>query len=344
MAIVDKIEIFAPTVKPIVSLSNFTLEDEPLSLFYIEQDLSWQLGAKTIPLGKIRLYSSSNVVIDRLLLGFSLIAMTAVIKIMALAFLFLWRFKRFLGRPLQRLTSQVDEIQLDKIGQKRIDLWVEDNNELRHLQEQINLMLSKIEHDSQTMLKTEKEGRHLLEQEVELRTPELVKSNQQLEEMASIDYVTRIHHRRSFFEKAQILFDLTIRQRQPLCMLALDIGHFKLVNDTYGHSVGDLALGHFSQLIETLLRQSDLFGRVGGEEFGILLPDTDMSGAHHLAEKLCALIHDTPMIVDKDIIHMRVSIGLVECLQDEVEIATIFKRADTCLYRPKDKGRNRVEI
>lgn len=344
MPVIDRVEVLDPNGKALIELKNYTSESPPLSLFSIEEPLTWTLANKQIALGTLRLWSSSDVIFDRVLFGFSVIALNAVIKITVLWYLFLWAFRRFLGKPLQKLMSQVNKIQLDKIGDERIDLNVEDDNELHRLQEHINLMLSKMEMDRQAMLSVEREQRVLLEEQVTERTEALVNLNKKLAEVAAVDDLTGIHNRRGFFEKAQFLLDLVRRQNHPLSLLALDLDYFKKINDTYGHDAGDQALCHFTDLIASQLRQSDVFGRVGGEEFVIVLGDTNLDGARYLAEKLCRLVHETPLDIEGDILHISVSIGVVERLDSEMDVESLLKRADTLLYKAKDNGRNRVEV
>lgn len=344
MPVIDRVEVLDPDGKAMIELKNYTSDSTPLSLFSIEEPLTWRLADKQIALGTLRLWSSSDVIFDRVLFGFSVIALNAVIKITVLWYLFLWAFRRFLGKPLQKLMSQVNKIQLDKIGDERIDLEVKDDNELHRLQEHINLMLSKMEQDRQAMLSVERGQRALLEKQVAERTEALVILNKKLAEVASVDDLTGIHNRRGFFEKAQFLLDLVRRQNKPLSVLALDIDYFKKINDAYGHEAGDQALCHFTDLIASQLRQSDVFGRVGGEEFVIVLGDTNLEGGRHLAEKLCRLVHDTPLEVEGESLHISVSIGVVERTPSETDVEGLLKRADALLYKAKDNGRNRVEV
>tara|TARA_R110001583_G_scaffold66894_1_gene191781 strand:+ start:11859 stop:13160 length:1302 start_codon:yes stop_codon:yes gene_type:complete len=344
MPIVDGVDVFDDNDKPLIQHRTYSEDSKPLSLFFIDRHLSWSLSGQEIPLGHIRLYSSSNVILDRIIFGFMLIAINAVIKFIVLWTLFLWAFKHLLGRPLQRLMLQVGEIHLEHIGKKRINLGVGDNNELNTLQENINTMLTTIEHDRQLMLLAEEERHAWLEKEVALRTEELVNLNKKLSEIASTDDLTGIRNRRDFFERAQRLTDLALRQSSPLSLLALDIDYFKQINDRFGHSGGDIALCHFTKLISAQLRQVDLFARVGGEEFAILLPDTNRQGAQCLAEKLCKLIRETTLEFENTSFNMSVSIGVIEREEKETQVAQFFKRGDDLLYQAKNKGRNRVEV
>jgi diguanylate cyclase (GGDEF)-like protein/hemerythrin-like metal-binding protein len=126
------------------------------------------------------------------------------------------------------------------------------------------------------------------------------------------------------------------RYNQPLSMAILDLDHFKRVNDTWGHPVGDDVLKHISTLIGSLLRESDTFARMGGEEFAIVMPGTDVEGAYMVSEKVRkAVEEDVHSIIGK----ITISIGVGERLRSESYIKW-YKRVDAALYHAKDSGRN----
>lgn len=343
MPIIEGVDIINPAGKSILELRDFSEEQKPLGIFSIEKNLQWTLNNQDIPLGTIKLYSSSDIVLDRVLFGFVLIALTAVIKIVLLWGLFVWAFQRFLGRPLQRFATQIDEIKLEDIEDKRIELGLQDKNELLTLQSHFNKMLGTIENDKQALILAEEKRRNDLEKEVVARTQELLASNEKLLYLASTDALTGIRNRRVFFEQAQIQMDLAVRQGTPLCLLVLDIDHFKVVNDTFGHSVGDNVLCHFVRLISSQLRATDLFGRVGGEEFAILLIDTELEDGVRLAEKLRKCICQAKLEHETKEISLSISIGASAQSEDDKNINDFFVRSDSLLYQAKNKGRNRVE-
>ncbi len=343
MPIIEGVDIINPTGKSILELRDFSEEQTPLWLFSIEKNLQWNLNNEDIPLGTIKLYSSSDIILDRVLFGFLLITLTAVIKISLLWGLFLWAFRRFLGKPLQALTNQIDEIKLEDIEDKRIELDIQDKNELLTLQGHFNNMLSTIEEDKKAFIVAEEKRRNDLEKKVVARTQELQASNEKLLYLASTDALTGIRNRRVFFEQAQIQMDLAVRQNTPLCLLVLDIDHFKLVNDTYGHSIGDKVLCHFVRLISSKLRATDIFGRVGGEEFAILLIDTPLDDGVRLAEKIRKSIYQTKIEHGMKAVTSTISIGISAQSEDEKSINDFFVRSDSLLYQAKNKGRNRVE-
>jgi len=301
------------------------------------------LNEKQILLGSLILYSSSEVVFDRVLFGFSLIAISAIIKLSILFWLFIWAFDRYLAIPLKELMSQVNEVQLDQNISKRIDLSNIENNELSQLQGHINKMLSAMEMSREQLLEDEQAKRKWLEDAVAKRTEALQISNEKLKELATRDSLTGALNRGSFFETAQHLLILCQRQKSPASFVLMDLDHFKMVNDTYGHFIGDQVLIHFIHTIQTLLRKSDLIGRVGGEEFALFLPDTGMDDASRLADKIRKIIGNSTLEIDGKTITYTVSLGVESSEPKDQSIDELFKRADLKLYSAKIKGRDRVE-
>jgi diguanylate cyclase (GGDEF)-like protein len=123
----------------------------------------------------------------------------------------------------------------------------------------------------------------------------------------------------------------------------LDIDHFKQVNDTYGHKVGDMVLKKLSTLLVETLRNIDISGRIGGEEFAIMLPETDKTQAFDVAERLRKLIETSPITLENGLpIKISVSIGIATLKGDETNIDTLLNIADEALYKAKKSGRNKV--
>jgi diguanylate cyclase len=343
MPIIEGVDILNKDGELIISKRLYTPESAPLSIFDTKSDLSWELNEETIVLGSLVLYSSSQVVLDRVLFGFSLIAITAIIKLSILLWLFIWAFDRYLAAPLKELMTQVDEVELNQDISKRINLSNIENNELGQLQEHMNKMLSTIQKGRDRLLEDEQAKRTWLETAVAERTEELQSLNEKLKDLAARDSLTGVLNRRSFFETAQHLLTLSQRNKSAVSFVFLDLDHFKMINDTHGHFVGDQVLMHFTQTIQTLLRKSDLIGRVGGEEFAVFLNDTGADDAYRLADKIRQAIGDSTLEVDGKTITYTVSIGVESSSAEDHSIDELFKRADLKLYGAKDKGRDRVE-
>jgi diguanylate cyclase (GGDEF)-like protein/hemerythrin-like metal-binding protein len=175
---------------------------------------------------------------------------------------------------------------------------------------------------------------HILMELQELKT-------QKYERLSEEDPLTGIYNRRAFMQTIRHEVDQTHRSHRPLSLLILDLDHFKQVNDTYGHDTGDLLLRHFVQQTKKLIRTSDIFARIGGEEFALLLPNTSLEGAQTLAEKI---VKEIAALTLDDIapgLHITVSIGVAQ-LEEKMNLYQLLKKADTLLYEAKRNGRNRT--
>jgi diguanylate cyclase (GGDEF)-like protein/hemerythrin-like metal-binding protein/PAS domain S-box-containing protein len=166
----------------------------------------------------------------------------------------------------------------------------------------------------------------------------------QLREEATTDPLTGAANRRLFLKQLGMELDRFQRRGDPTALLMVDIDHFKKVNDTHGHATGDAVLRHFTGLSHYCLRRIDQIGRLGGEEFGILLPGTDAVNALRFAERYRRLVAETPVETAYGPISFTISVGIAEFDPGDDEPDTILARADAALYRAKEGGRNAVEI
>ena len=164
-----------------------------------------------------------------------------------------------------------------------------------------------------------------------------------MQHLATIDGLTGTLNRRAFFERTDGAHQLTVRLRQPMALLMLDLDHFKQLNDRFGHACGDHALRLFGEVARGILRDHDLLGRLGGEEFGLALPGTTLDGACRAAERLRAAIEAAPLSSCAGEYRMSASIGVVMVEPNETLTAALA-RADHALYAAKSGGRNRVEV
>ena len=165
----------------------------------------------------------------------------------------------------------------------------------------------------------------------------------ELRHIAATDALTGLANRRHFLEQMQLALARHQRHAIPTALLMLDLDWFKQVNDRYGHAVGDEVLQHFAHITEAGLRRIDLLGRLGGEEFAILLPDTEADGAFEFAERLRELAAQNPAHTQAGDISVTVSIGVTPFTPHDMNTDVILARADLALYRAKANGRNRVE-
>ena len=167
-------------------------------------------------------------------------------------------------------------------------------------------------------------------------------AEKKLERLAAVDDLTGLWNRRYFMNALDHEMERARRYGQCFSILTIDIDHFKVVNDTHGHAAGDAVLQHMAGLLKDGLRQTDMPGRVGGEEFSILLPNTGLEDAASLAERLRMTIEKTPAVYDGQALHFTVSIGLADYHRDSGSIDELMLQADKALYKAKEIGRNQV--
>lgn len=160
--------------------------------------------------------------------------------------------------------------------------------------------------------------------------------------LANIDPLTKSLTRRHFFTIAETEFNRFMRYHRSLSILILDADRFKHINDTYGHHAGDLALRSLSLVAMEQKRAQDTFGRLGGEEFGLLMPETSMEQALVVAERIRLVWEKSPVNLDGELIHSTMSIGLAEAISTDKSLEDILRRADEMLYKAKTSGRNQV--
>jgi len=173
-------------------------------------------------------------------------------------------------------------------------------------------------------------------------TDRLRQAHDQLAQLANTDVLTGVSSRRAFLAGLEAELARARRHNQSLSLLMLDIDHFKRVNDVHGHPIGDAVLKQFTATCAGMLRAHDLFGRLGGEEFAIVLPHTDAEGARCVAEKIRTAVAQTPMPTAAGDITVTVSIGLAQMEGLPGEVDQLMARADQALYEAKRGGRNQV--
>ena len=165
---------------------------------------------------------------------------------------------------------------------------------------------------------------------------------EELIKFATIDTLTGIFNRREFFEQAQLILEKDQQWEKKFSFMLLDFDHFKNINDTYGHSCGDYVLQTMAKTISQKLPDDGIFGRVGGEEFAIILSDSSIKKAHEYAEELRAYVEKKELSYEGHKFHISVSIGVTEYNSKDKDIKDVFKEADKLLYKAKESGRNCV--
>jgi len=199
------------------------------------------------------------------------------------------------------------------------------------------------QHLEQALLNS-KQSEHDLERQVIERTLELEDAKQKAEQQARTDVLTGLNNRRAFFEYAEVIDAQSRRYNHPYVIAMIDIDHFKAVNDTWGHDTGNCALKAISRIILDVLRETDIVGRIGGEEFVAILPETTISEGAALAERLRATIENTAIETAQAPITVTISIGVAALGGLNGTLDAVVSHADAAMYQAKNDGRNRVHL
>ena len=176
------------------------------------------------------------------------------------------------------------------------------------------------------------------------RELKLLKLQNELNVLASTDSLTQLYNRRYFSKVSKHICDLARRDKKSLSLIMLDIDDFKNINDSYGHNIGDEVIVKFAQILQQEQRESDIICRFGGEEFVILLPETNILSAQKVAEKIRLGTQELSMeIENQQSLQFTISIGVSSVvIENEYDLEQTISRADKALYRAKKSGKNRV--
>lgn len=172
------------------------------------------------------------------------------------------------------------------------------------------------------------------------------KIKEKLKVLATIDSLSGLNNRAEFMNLAKEEFERVRRNKEQLSLLIMDLDYFKLINDSFGHAAGDEVIGEVGRLIKTSFRKTDIAGRIGGEEFAVVLKNTSLEDAQRIAEKFRQTVANRKVVYEGQEITFTISIGLAGVFgnsDDIKDIGDILKRADGALYKAKANGRNRVE-
>jgi diguanylate cyclase (GGDEF)-like protein len=161
---------------------------------------------------------------------------------------------------------------------------------------------------------------------------------------AMTDPLTGLLNRRAFLQDAESLLQQQTARDRPIAVLLIDLDHFKSINDRFGHAVGDKVLQIFAKTTRGGLRQTDLVGRLGGEEFTVVLADAGMDNAYLVADRLRKAFAAAAAVVDGETIYATASIGVSVIIDPRQDLAKLITLADQALYLAKARGRNRVEV
>lgn len=233
-------------------------------------------------------------------------------------------------RPLAKISQVVSSLSQ---GQLQSRVRLDAAGVLTPLANDINLMAQELAENEATLL-----------QRIQLATEELRKQKEAAERSAKVDPLTGLWNRRAFVQLAHIEMQRASSFGSDLTLVAVDLDHFKTVNDRYGHLIGDTVLENFGRLLAGQLRSVDVVARLGGEEFAVILPNTGLSGALNVAERIRASVANTPIMIGDTPLHYTASFGVAVYSPDQPDLEPWLNRADVALYRAKNQGRNRVEV
>lgn len=244
------------------------------------------------------------------------------------------------GRPLNLVLPWLAErLSLARTADdtiRRLEIQYEQDGQSRHFIVTVADMLDVFgRYDGAVLLVSEVTDRKKAEEALKA-------SEEAFRQLAVIDPLTGAHNRRSFLEQAESEWKRSRRYEHPLSVLMIDIDHFKLVNDTYGHDIGDVTLQVLTRACMKILRENDIFGRLGGEEFAALPVETDEDRALQVAERLRREIAELRVSHADLSFLVQISIGAATLLEDDDRVEIMLKKADQALYKAKCFGRNRV--
>ncbi|WP_242402200.1 GGDEF domain-containing protein [Methylophilus sp. OH31] len=283
------------------------------------------------------LLSSPSLKAARFILIVSLFAL-----VIELIMLYLVMMKKVVG-PLETFmdaSSAIEGQRYEKITSNVLPLPDHLDNEIGKLAKLFKSMSGSLQHFRSDMQRLT----HSLEDQVKVRTRELQRAKDKAEKEATIDSLTQIPNRHSFYNRAKAMVQQADHAGEPLCFLMLDIDFFKIINDTYGHPQGDQVLVACARTIENTIREKDLLGRLGGEEFAVVLPNTSLEEARVIAERIRVRIAELSFYTTQrtQSFHTTISIGISCAAETIYAYELLYKHADLALYEAKQSGRNLV--
>ena len=251
---------------------------------------------------------------------------------------FFWA-KRLM-HPILLLTKAAQNIAQGKLEGNEDLLHIHRKDEVGILANSFKEMSSKLEMSYSEL----KELNESLEEKIKLRTQDLEASQKELKHLASIDPMTKLYNRRYFSEISEEMFDENKRKHTNVSLILLDIDNFKSINDIYGHHIGDDVIISIANILMDNTRSEDIVCRYGGEEYIILLPNTDLESSMKIAEKIRELVEEMVIKLPQEKrLRVTISIGVSMAnmiVDNDIEIA--INKADNAMYEAKRSGKNKV--
>ncbi len=257
-----------------------------------------------------------------------------------LKFLTYWLVYHILGND-KEMAAQVKAIQSGVSPEKAYESIEKDKNSTAApLLDALNGLFEHLSLKNKELKKLNES----LEEKVKIRTKELEDANSLLRTLSITDELTKLHNRRYTINALDIIWENSIMNKKPLICIMFDVDHFKEINDTYGHDIGDLVLKEIARTLKESFRNDDIVGRLGGDEFLVVCPNTPCEGGRYIAEKARKAISEIEIPVNNKFLTLTMSVG-VGCLNSEMKIPKdIIKAADNGLYIAKEAGKNCVRV
>jgi diguanylate cyclase (GGDEF)-like protein len=249
-----------------------------------------------------------------------------------------------LQASLQHLTWQTSQIAKGDFSQK-VDFMGEFSDSFNGMVQDLDQTHKDLKTEIEIHEQTQKTLRQAKEKTEKL-AQELTDANKQLKEMAFRDGLTGLYNHRYFKDLMVHELNRSERYQKAISFIMLDLDHFKKINDTFGHPVGDIVLKTVSKAIQSSIRACDIAARYGGEEFIVVLPETQLEEAEVVAERLRKTVEGLPITANDRSINVTISVGLTSYIasQGKKEKSDIISEADNALYHAKKNGRNRVSV
>lgn len=329
-------KILINTIKPV----------RPDYLVWLDEELHYrfpiisQMNGQSLHLADVTLSSNENAIFEHMKFPLLMISINTLITGIILILLFIMAIRKHLGKPLEELTRKISQFSWYDKDKRHINMTFRKNNELSVLHKKFNALLKKISDEEEKNKILDQKHTIELEKKVQRRTYDLERVNQELSTLAQTDTLTGLYNRSMLDHEIEKNYEHFKRYHRLYSIILIDLDHFKNINDSFGHDIGDEVLIKVSDMLRTFSRKTDVVGRWGGEEFLIVCSETRLENAYRFADTLRRVIHDYEF---SHVGQISASFGIAQINKDILP-QEVIKQADIALYKAKSNGRNRCEV